>query len=200
MPSTLICPKHGQYLASLGSCPVCSGKSKSRPGAPSPLKDDDLETDARPSSVYRASRIVNDDDPTVIPDRHRRVVDEEDDPTIVVRGKGRNIDETEPYGDAKPKECEAILWVKDGDRRGKIYKIKNDTEIGRENCSIELDDSKVSSRHAKIVLRNDQYIIGDFVTTNGTFINGERITGETILKENDLIKIGETTFVFKVLQ
>ncbi len=92
----------------------------------------------------------------------------------------------------KAKECEAILWVKEGDRRGKIYRLKEETEIGRENCEIELDDVKVSKRHAKIVLRDEQYIIADMLSKNGTSINGEKIAAETALKEHDLIKIGET--------
>ena len=62
-----------------------------------------------------------------------------------------------------------------------------------------IDNPKVSTTHAKIVYENDHYVIVDFRSKNGTYVNGERIRAETIIKENDLVKIGEVTFVLKVL-
>jgi len=91
-----------------------------------------------------------------------------------------------------------LLWVKEGRRRGKVYIVRDDTEIGR-GGDVVLDDPKVSSHHAKFRLENGQFVIWDLASRNGTFVNGERIWAATPLKENDEIKVGETVFVFKVL-
>jgi len=71
--------------------------------------------------------------------------------------------------------------------------------IGRKKADLILDDPKVSENHAVIAFEDDHFVIVDIKSTNGTSVNGERIRSETILKENDLIKIGEVTFVLKLL-
>jgi len=72
--------------------------------------------------------------------------------------------------------------------------------VGRKAADLVLDDPKVSSTHAKIVVENGQYILIDFHSKNGTCVNGERIRAETTLKENDIIKIGDVQFVLKILE
>jgi len=94
---------------------------------------------------------------------------------------------------------EAILWVKQGRRRGHYYPIRHGTVIGRDQGSLILDDSKASATHARITFENKHYVIWDFGSSNGTFVNGKRIRQATPLDENDVIKIGNTVFVLKLL-
>ncbi len=206
MPAQLTCPKHGYFDASYGTCPTCSGKLKPRPSAPARLDEDDLETDVERSYAKRSSRYTDDDGETTTDIVKNRGDEDDGDTTEVVSGRRKNLDKTELYDNKKTRECEAILWVKEGERRGKIYKLREETEIGREDFEsshnadkIELDDEKASRQHAKIALRDGQYIIVDTLSSNGTFINGKKISAETVLKENDLIKIGDTTFILKIL-
>jgi len=49
------------------------------------------------------------------------------------------------------------------------------------------------------VIEKDEYILVDFHSKNGTFVNGERIKAETTLKENDTVKVGDVVFVLKIL-
>ncbi len=93
-----------------------------------------------------------------------------------------------------------LLWVKEGPRRGKYYPIKHGTVIGRKEGSLILDDPKVSGRHAKFTVENDDFVIWDLGTSNGTTVNGKKIREATTLAENDLIKIGESVFVIKLLE
>ena len=94
---------------------------------------------------------------------------------------------------------QAILWVKEGKRRGRIYQVKEEMVIGRKNADLILDDPKVSTTHAKIVIENGEYILVDFHSKNGSYVNGERIKAETVIKENDTLKFGDVVLVLKVL-
>jgi hypothetical protein len=94
---------------------------------------------------------------------------------------------------------DAILWVKEGSRRGKWYPFYSGTVIGRERANIILDDPRVSGMHARITKENDQYYIWDAGSANGTYVNGRRIREATPLDENDRVKIGDTAFIVKLL-
>ena len=94
----------------------------------------------------------------------------------------------------------ALLWVKEGRRRGRTYPIRHGTVIGRTTANLILDDPKVSSLHAKFTKEGDDLIIWDFGSVNGTYVNEKRIREATILEENDIVKIGDTVFVVKLLE
>lgn len=53
----------------------------------------------------------------------------------------------------------------------------------------------VSSRHASLAFRKDRYEIADLDSTNGTFVNGRRITGVTAIKLGDEIRLGDAAFI-----
>ena len=63
--------------------------------------------------------------------------------------------------------------------------------IGRnKDNDIVIDDQSVSRYHATIVVIENGYILTDNNSSNGTFINGNRINGEAELHENDIVKLG----------
>ena len=67
--------------------------------------------------------------------------------------------------------------------------------IGRApECELVLRDSRVSRRHARLFARNGVLILTDLGSTNGTLVNGNRIT-EVALGAGDRIKIGESSLV-----
>lgn len=216
-----VCPKHGPYDGA--ACPYCSGDNK-RPPAPMPLNDDDqptdigfrqptnpaspgfLEEDEMPTNVghspSRRQGFGDDEAPTSIgPGRRgRRFLDPDEDEETRLGISHRGDDVTELYDDSVPSGMIGILWVKEGRRTGHIYKIKDNTSIGRDQGDILLsDDPKVSSLHAKFTIEEGAFNIWDFASKNGTFVNGEKIRAATPLAENDEIKIGERVFVLKVL-
>jgi serine protease Do len=68
--------------------------------------------------------------------------------------------------------------------------------IGRsEESTIQIQDQTVSNHHAIIEERDDRYWIVDLKSSNGTFVNGRRIT-ETVIVENDVIHFGTNKKVF----
>ncbi|MEW5985626.1 MAG: FHA domain-containing protein [Chloroflexota bacterium] len=65
--------------------------------------------------------------------------------------------------------------------------------LGREPLNdIPLKDPEVSRRHARLTPQSDSFLIEDLGSTNGTFVNGRRITTPTLLKHGDVVDFGET--------
>jgi len=65
------------------------------------------------------------------------------------------------------------------------------TTVGRvEENTFQIADASVSSRHAEIFLRGTELLVRDLNSTNGTFINGDRIT-EAVLKPGQLLRFGQ---------
>jgi pSer/pThr/pTyr-binding forkhead associated (FHA) protein len=81
---------------------------------------------------------------------------------------------------------------------GSIIPIRSDLTIGRkDDNSVVLGDQHVSGNHAKIIIRNNVLFIEDLNSTNGTYVNGNKISGKMKLSNKDEIKIG--TAIFKIL-
>jgi hypothetical protein len=65
------------------------------------------------------------------------------------------------------------------------------TTIGRvEENNFQISEPSVSSRHCEILLRGNDIVVRDLGSTNGTFINGEKITGEGVLKPGQTLRLG----------
>ena len=80
---------------------------------------------------------------------------------------------------------------------GREYVISGTSLVfGREAaCDVVVDDKDVSRRHAEIVQTPKGYLIVDS-STNGTFVNEERVRGQRILTRADVVRIGEHNFRF----
>jgi hypothetical protein len=70
--------------------------------------------------------------------------------------------------------------------------------VGRlSECTIPLNDSNVSRRHAEIRPNRQNFVVVDLGSTNGTMVNGTRIHGETALSDGDIISFGSTYVRFE---
>lgn len=80
-------------------------------------------------------------------------------------------------------------------KKGAIIPITNEITMGRkDDNSIILNDQYVSGHHSKIYIRNEQCIVEDLNSTNGTFVNGDMINGRRYVEEGDKIRVGSVTF------
>lgn len=189
------CQKHGPFESDSGRCPYCA-RETNQISAPPPL--DGLPTDPW-GGQERRPKAAFDEDETDLGSLARRRGEEEDVTELPERRRGRWDDE-ETVVEHAEEGVLGFLIVKQGMRRGQVYRIKDGTTIGRNETDIILKDPKVSRPHAKFTLEAEQFVVWDFGSENGTFVNDERIRGATPLAENDTIKIGDTILVLKVLQ
>jgi pSer/pThr/pTyr-binding forkhead associated (FHA) protein len=75
---------------------------------------------------------------------------------------------------------------------GRSHDLKVDkTTIGRvDDNTFPIAEASVSSHHCEVFLRGEQVVVNDLNSTNGTFINGERLTGEAPLKPGQILRLG----------
>lgn len=73
--------------------------------------------------------------------------------------------------------------------------------LGRdENSIVWIDDAQVSRRHARIVIDETGAVLEDLGSTNGTYLRGKRIQAPTKLADEDPVKIGPASMVFRVFK
>ncbi len=75
---------------------------------------------------------------------------------------------------------------------GRSHELKADkTTIGRvDDNTFPIAEASVSSHHCEVLLRGTDVVIHDLNSTNGTFINGEKIT-ESVLKPGQTLRLGQ---------
>ena len=80
-------------------------------------------------------------------------------------------------------------------RVGAVIPLNNELSIGRKGDNLLiLGDKYVSSKHARIFIKNTDYILQDLGSTNGTLMNSKRVSDKVVIKKGDEIKIGTSTF------
>ena len=88
------------------------------------------------------------------------------------------------------------LLVTAGPRVGfSLLLDRREITIGRsESSDLVINDEFASTQHAKLVLINNDWLIQDLNSTNGTFLDGERIGTPAVVKLKSQVRIGKTVF------
>ena len=83
--------------------------------------------------------------------------------------------------------------------QAKTYELKHgDNFLGRlPECDIQIDSNMVSRKHARVYPQDGRFYIEDLGSGNGSFVNGQRIAGPTMLKTDDRIKFGPILFRYE---
>ena len=90
----------------------------------------------------------------------------------------------------KPPRSHLVVVAPD-EQRGRSYELLDELTVGRAaGCHIALDDRFVSQLHARMFRRDDQCFIEDLGSTNGTFLNDEKVTSPALLTMGDHVRIG----------
>jgi DNA-binding winged helix-turn-helix (wHTH) protein len=89
-----------------------------------------------------------------------------------------------------------LIW-----RRREIELSRGENLLGRDRHSVAWFDSPtVSRRHARILVTDDEAVLEDLGSRNGTWIGGRRVAGPVRLSDHDEVKLGSLVMVFRILE
>jgi pilus assembly protein CpaF len=84
-----------------------------------------------------------------------------------------------------------VISEKGGAERRETFD-KNEINIGRvQGNDLMLPKGNVSKHHARLLYRDGRFIVTDLKSTNGTYVNGRKISQATIVREGDKIYVGD---------
>src|SRR6516165_10637616 len=84
-----------------------------------------------------------------------------------------------------------VISEKGGAERKETFD-KNEINVGRvQGNDLMLPKGNVSKHHARLLFRDGRFIVTDLKSTNGTYVNGRKISQATIVREGDKIYIGD---------
>jgi predicted component of type VI protein secretion system len=83
--------------------------------------------------------------------------------------------------------------MRSGPTTGKVFPLEGEEIIvGRDASSgVAINDAEVSRKHARLSLQGPAYVIQDLGSTNGTFVNSQRIATTQVLNPGDTVSFGE---------
>src|SRR5574341_81581 len=93
------------------------------------------------------------------------------------------------------------LIMRSGPTPGAAHMLSGDQlTIGRDSTNdIVINDAEISRRHARLTFQGGKYVLEDLGSTNGTFVNGQRLAGPRVLKAGEVVSFGEQIIlVFEV--
>jgi hypothetical protein len=83
--------------------------------------------------------------------------------------------------------------VTSGPEAGRRVELGLEVAIGRQDADLVVEDPEVSRRHALLRRSNGSVVVEDLGSTNGTFVNGERIQSPIAVGPGDEVRVGRTT-------
>jgi pSer/pThr/pTyr-binding forkhead associated (FHA) protein len=85
------------------------------------------------------------------------------------------------------------LIMRSGPTPGAAFTLEGDQiTVGRDSTNeIVINDAEVSRRHARLTFQGGKYVLEDLGSTNGTFVNGQRLAGPRVLKSGEVVSFGE---------
>jgi pSer/pThr/pTyr-binding forkhead associated (FHA) protein len=90
------------------------------------------------------------------------------------------------------------LGPEPGQKR-EILAAKDDFLIGRgPDCDLRLNAAAISRHHCLLRLRGDDVVVLDLGSSNGTYVNGQRVRSQTSLHDGDRLSVGEVDFQVEV--
>jgi pSer/pThr/pTyr-binding forkhead associated (FHA) protein len=93
----------------------------------------------------------------------------------------------------KRSEGSSLLVVEPKQHKGRTYALKDEVTLGRAaSCTVPLDDGYASQLHARVFRRDADWLVEDLGSTNGTYVNGRKVTRAQPVRRGDRVKIGAT--------
>jgi pSer/pThr/pTyr-binding forkhead associated (FHA) protein len=98
-----------------------------------------------------------------------------------------------------PKIPHISIYRENDPTDAKLIHTQSELQIGRDlSCEVQINDDTVSNHHARLVYKNKQWWVEDLTSTNGTFLNDERIETPTILISGDELRVGKVVLIIEI--
>jgi pSer/pThr/pTyr-binding forkhead associated (FHA) protein len=112
------------------------------------------------------------------------------------RRRARRDESRSVSDDGKRTTQLSLEVVEPAARAGRRFGVDDELTVGRgSDCDVSTSyDSYSSGRHAQLFYDGKRLMVEDLGSTNGTFVNAERITKPTRLGRGDLVQVGGTVF------
>jgi pSer/pThr/pTyr-binding forkhead associated (FHA) protein len=112
------------------------------------------------------------------------------------RQQRRAESEDRPLRETRSRRQLRLEVIEPREREGTTYELDGEVTVGRSNgCGIPTTyDSYSSTLHARLYRSGGQIWVEDLGSTNGTYVNSERISQPARLGKGDLLQIGATVF------
>lgn len=100
----------------------------------------------------------------------------------------------------KARQHAHITLTMEAEPEAHIYQYNQmEVLIGRDPlCDLEINDSTVSSQHARLSFHHNQWWIDDLKSKNGTLLNDELVITSVVLTSDDVIRCGEAILQVKI--
>jgi len=117
---------------------------------------------------------------------------------FVVMGTLRDIPSTSQGSDERRGRARALLVVRPAAGEKNTYRLLDNFTIGRApDNDLVIDDTFASQHHAKILATGDGFVLQDLESTNGTSVEGRRVSELVPLHDGVTITIGKATLVYE---
>jgi hypothetical protein len=95
---------------------------------------------------------------------------------------------------------ETKLQIIEGPGAGRELDLAGAAVIGRDpgGAALVLEDAEVSRRHASVIPEGQSVSVEDLGSTNGTFVNGDRLVGARVLVPGDRLRVGKTVLELRL--
>jgi len=114
----------------------------------------------------------------------------------VVRALARHIGFIR--SDNTKKMSNRVTVVRSDSQAGLSFQVTTATVVGRSDQSdVILEDPYASEFHFRLVAQDGTLTVADLGSTNGTYVNGRRITTPTNLRRGDALQVGKTVMEVK---
>jgi pSer/pThr/pTyr-binding forkhead associated (FHA) protein len=98
-----------------------------------------------------------------------------------------------PMTRAPRRSVSEVVIVRSETQAGATFRIKDALTFGRsDDADVLLDDPYASEFHLRFSAEEDRLVLQDLGSTNGTYLNGRRVTAPVTVAKGDAVQVGKT--------